>query len=791
MMVQDELSTYVLQKINDFRQKSVEEIENWLQDEEPFVPRSSQQIDVQKCFGDLSVQILYDNYNVVLNNATNINLDGTLKEEHINNIVAEYEKYSSNVSSEFQQENLDSFLTSKNSDIGRDKNLLLAHPEQVHNGNSHETLIQGIVKTISEIVNNEFVNNPQVQKNIQNPNNVEQHFENGINIYEKDLAAKTSDVLPENTIESSNKRSTSDVSKISSSVEHNLVNNGTASENPIPKHFVETKPNNCSPEGKGIKLVIKKTKPAASNNSGQLSREGQNTYIITKNSLLDTSDSTTKSSNARRTSKRSCTKGSMKKSCNQITNTSSESETSEEEHKLYKNKKKSNPRYHSEIITKVLANNNITDDKLRYIKSDGKKLWICHISGCGNKYPKLYLIKEHLLTHLGIKPFKCDFKDCAWAFYSIFKLKRHQKSHSKVKAYVCSKLDCKRRFSTASNLSIHERSHQQVEKYACWLSTCDAKFSTQRVLQTHMRSQHVEASAPFVCTARGCDRRFYSNNAFMSHQRCHNYSVEDCTCTWPGCGKTFDFPRILKTHMLSHTGEKSYVCIYCDAAFSTASKLSRHKRTHYNDRRFVCYVKGCGKSFLRTDHLKGHMIVHKADREKYICDYCDCTFMTKNSITEHVKKHLNGHYERLKMPRKRYLEKNSNDADKEICARTQPFKNLVELSKKKSVGECTKTKVKKTKRSQESFSEVKEVKSKRAKESLFEKENVPPLSKVQNNSAAHFILSSPASQEEYSPADQGMVRPAFEENKAVLGAENCESDLLIEESTLLYTQDNF
>jgi len=33
-------------------------------------------------------------------------------------------------------------------------------------------------------------------------------------------------------------------------------------------------------------------------------------------------------------------------------------------------------------------------------------------------------------------------------------------------------------------------------------------------------------------------------------------------------------------------------------------------RKHEDDRRFVCTEEGCGKSFTRAEHLKGHSIIH-------------------------------------------------------------------------------------------------------------------------------------------------------------------------------------
>lgn len=41
-----------------------------------------------------------------------------------------------------------------------------------------------------------------------------------------------------------------------------------------------------------------------------------------------------------------------------------------------------------------------------------------------------------------------------------------------------------------------------------------------------------------------------------------------------------------------------------------ANFLSVFTRKHDDDRRFVCTEEGCGKSFTRAEHLKGHSITH-------------------------------------------------------------------------------------------------------------------------------------------------------------------------------------
>ena len=61
---------------------------------------------------------------------------------------------------------------------------------------------------------------------------------------------------------------------------------------------------------------------------------------------------------------------------------------------------------------------------------------------------------------------------------------------------------------------------------------------------------------------------------------------------------------------------KAFSCNFCQAKFTRASHLARHKRTHTGERPFVCSWKIddviCGKTFSRQDKLKTHYDRHLA-----------------------------------------------------------------------------------------------------------------------------------------------------------------------------------
>lgn len=80
------------------------------------------------------------------------------------------------------------------------------------------------------------------------------------------------------------------------------------------------------------------------------------------------------------------------------------------------------------------------------------------------------------------------------------------------------------------------------------------------------------------------------------------------------CGKAFQKPYNLKSHMKTHSTERPFKCQYCPKVFARLHDRKRHENLHGGQKNFKCegYLRngvtkwGCGKKFARLDALSRH-----------------------------------------------------------------------------------------------------------------------------------------------------------------------------------------
>ncbi|XP_050674772.1 gastrula zinc finger protein XlCGF17.1-like [Leptidea sinapis] len=102
------------------------------------------------------------------------------------------------------------------------------------------------------------------------------------------------------------------------------------------------------------------------------------------------------------------------------------------------------------------------------------------------------------------------------------------------------------------------------------------------------------------------------------------------------CGKILSSRFRLKTHLITHSGERPYKCANCEKSFSLAQTLDVHMRIHTGEKPFCCST--CGKEFTQAAGLSAHKRKHTGTLP-YTCKLCPEKFRTSGHLQYHIRKH--------------------------------------------------------------------------------------------------------------------------------------------------------
>lgn len=131
-----------------------------------------------------------------------------------------------------------------------------------------------------------------------------------------------------------------------------------------------------------------------------------------------------------------------------------------------------------------------------------------------------------------------------------------------------------------------------------------------------------------------CDMAFTTQPECLEHESGHDCNMP-YACNF--CLQHFTNRQALIGHIKElHDPEKPYICALCSKGFCRRSDLKKHTIVHTGVRPFSCPL--CTKSFSRNTNLYKHMRIHSSIKP-YVCQQCPRSFTTGTELLRHARTH--------------------------------------------------------------------------------------------------------------------------------------------------------
>ncbi|XP_014093462.3 zinc finger protein piragua [Bactrocera oleae] len=133
-----------------------------------------------------------------------------------------------------------------------------------------------------------------------------------------------------------------------------------------------------------------------------------------------------------------------------------------------------------------------------------------------------------------------------------------------------------------------------------------------------------------------CDMAFTTQAECQEHESQHD-SAAPYVCSF--CSQRTSSRQNLIYHIKElHDPERPYVCAFCKKGFCRRSDLKKHTIVHTGVRPFSCPV--CAKSFSRNTNLTKHIRIHSSVKP-HVCTRCPRSFSSAPELLRHIRSHTN------------------------------------------------------------------------------------------------------------------------------------------------------
>ena len=187
---------------------------------------------------------------------------------------------------------------------------------------------------------------------------------------------------------------------------------------------------------------------------------------------------------------------------------------------------------------------------------------------------------------------------------------------------------CGKKLSSQKARDHHRKKHDE-EKLYCNL--CVEVFTSNFTLHRHLQEQHnystkEDGEAQFenqvdIFACGRCKQEFKYKRNLLTHIESVHERTEPCMC------KICNQEIVKSSNLKRHMREKHSV-------LDVEKVLQKEEMTE-----FEC--KQCLRIFKRKEHLLQHLPVHEALSPEYNCEECDASFSNARNLERHKKKHSN------------------------------------------------------------------------------------------------------------------------------------------------------
>lgn len=264
----------------------------------------------------------------------------------------------------------------------------------------------------------------------------------------------------------------------------------------------------------------------------------------------------------------------------------------------------------------------------------------CDICGVFLKHPSK--IVAHMRTHTGEKPFECSI--CGTKFSQRTPMLNHVRRHMGQLPFECN-YGCGKKFVNNAQRNAHELRHlgakragpprphlKPPKRVICTKLLSKADGRTQQ--SEEERSTMVDFAPPVgqietpisAAASKRLDEIIESViSGVPVKKRKKRPSKAPMLVQCQVCGLMLKHASKIRAHIRTHTGDKPFICVFCDEQFSTSGILSMHiKRKHTQGERPYACTWDCGKRFVSLSTRNEHERVVHAGTKRYECNVTGC-----------------------------------------------------------------------------------------------------------------------------------------------------------------------